>query len=70
MPEMMPLSSTNIDSAGYDDVARELHIIFKSGKTYIYENVGRETFDDLVNASSPGGYLARWVKGTHTYREA
>lgn len=68
MPEMIPVASSNVASVGYDEAARELHVEFRSGSTYVYSDVGRETYDDLLAAASPGSYIARWLKGAHQYR--
>lgn len=69
-PEMKPVASSNLAAAGYDETARELYVEFKGGKTYIYSDVGRETFDDLLAASSPGAYLFRFIRNVYAHRQA
>lgn len=67
MPEMIYVDSSNIESIGYDDGDRELHVRFLSGALYIYHDVPRPIFDDLLQASSKGSFLNREVKGVYRY---
>lgn len=69
MPDMQAVASSNIASVGYDEGTRELYVTFHSGATYVYEAVGREAYEDLLAAPSPGKYLGRWIKDHHTARK-
>ncbi|MDE7323914.1 MAG: KTSC domain-containing protein, partial [Lachnospiraceae bacterium] len=47
---MIPVSSSNIASIGYD--GSTLHIRFNSGSLYAYYNVPESVYSGLMNASS------------------
>ncbi len=67
MPEMIYVDSSNIEAIGYDDEKQELHVQFLSGGYYIYHDVPRAVFDELLIAASKGSYLNREVKGVYQY---
>lgn len=67
MPEMIFVDSSNIESIGYDDDTQELHVQFLSRGCYIYSDVPREIFDDLMNAPSKGSFLNREIKGIYQF---
>jgi hypothetical protein len=50
------LTSSNIHSAAHDAEAQELHVRFKNGGTYSYQDVDADEADDLFNAPSPGAH--------------
>jgi hypothetical protein len=59
---MVPVSSSNIDSVGYDADSRVLRIRFNDGGTYDYQGVDPSTHNDLMNATSVGSYFHKWIK--------
>ena len=63
---MIPVSSSNIDSIGYEEP--NLYVRFNSGATYVYYNVPRSVYTELMNASSHGSYLATHIKGVYRYQ--
>jgi hypothetical protein len=67
MPEMIYVDSSNIEAIGYDDDALELHVQFLSGGYYVYYDVPRTIFDDLINAPSKGSFLNREIKGVYRF---
>lgn len=67
MLEMIYVDSSNIEAIGYDDDTQELHVQFLSGGCYIYSDVPRKIFDDLMNAPSKGSFLNREVKGIYQF---
>lgn len=67
MPEMTFVDSSNIEAIGYDDDTQGLHVRFLSGGYYIYSDVPREIFDDLMNAPSKGSFLNREVKNIYQF---
>lgn len=67
MPEMIFVDSSNVEAVGYDDDTRELHVRFVSGGYYIYHEVPRQIFDDLMNAPSKGSFLNREIKGVYQF---
>ncbi len=67
MPELFFVESSNIEAIGYDDTTQELHVQFLSGGYYIYKDVPRGIFDDLMNAPSKGSFLNREIKGIYQF---
>lgn len=67
--EMIPVTSSQIQSVGYNPNTKQLRISFlKNGSTYEYDGVNQEVFDGLVNAPSVGSYFGAVVKGAFPYR--
>lgn len=69
MVDMVPLQSSNIAAAGYDEETRELTVQFASGSTYTYRDVGKDAFDGLVEAPSAGRYFATHIKGFYNFTQ-
>lgn len=67
--ERQRVSSSNLESVGYDTNDEILEIKFHSGGIYQYFNVPLERFDSLMNASSKGSYFARYIKERFRFRK-
>ncbi len=65
--DRVQVSSSNLESVGYDEDSQTLEIEFKNGNIYQYFDVPSQIFDGIVNADSPGGYLADNIKGVYRY---
>lgn len=65
--DMIQVSSSNVDSVGYDEENQILYVSFLSGGIYIYKGVSRYEFDGLLNAPSIGSYLHRNIKNIYPY---
>ena len=61
---MHPVTSTNLSTVGWQDGT--LYITFRSGKKYKYLNVPEFMGRDILQASSPGNYFNKNVKGYFT----
>jgi hypothetical protein len=61
------VSSSNVESVGYDEDSETLEVEFKNGTLYQYFDVPQGVFNGLVNADSVGGYLAENIKGVYRY---
>ena len=64
-----PVQSSNIASIGYDEVRYILEVEFRTGSVYQYYNVPKSVYKGLINASSHGTYLGRYVKDVYRYRK-
>ena len=62
------VTSTSLRSVGYDREDETLEIAFQSGGVYRYFDVPRETYEELLNARSQGGYFHENVRGRYDYR--
>ena len=65
--EVIPVTSSNVESIGYDADSSTLQVEFKNGSTYQYFDVPENIFIGLRDADSVGGYLAARIKGTYRY---
>jgi len=65
--EMIYVSSSNVESVGYDEVNQIAHVRFLNGTLYIYKGVPKNEFDGLLNAPSIGSYLHRNFKNVYPY---
>jgi hypothetical protein len=63
------VSSTAIDRIDYDERRAQLSITFKSGRTYVYEGVARDTYRDLLSAESQGAYFNLNIRDAYEFRE-
>lgn len=63
---MVPVSSSNISSIGYE--SGTLYVAFNRGGLYAYSGVPEYVYRGLMSASSHGSYLASNVKGVYPYR--
>lgn len=64
-----PLSS-NIEAIGHDAEKGELHVQFKGGKRYVYEDVPAELHDRMAAAESAGRFHYAHIKGKYRHRTA
>ena len=65
--ERQSVSSSNINSVGYDSESHTLEIEFHSGDVYQYFDVPQSTHDELMRASSHGSYLHRYIKDQYRW---
>ena len=63
---MIPVSSSNIASIGYE--SGTLYVAFNRGGLYAYSGVPESIYHGLMSASSHGSYLASHVKDIYPYR--
>jgi hypothetical protein len=67
LPEMIQISSSNIESIGYDDQNQQVFVRFLNGSLYVYKGVPLHEFENLQNAPSLGSYLHRNYKNVYPY---
>lgn len=70
MPEMQPVSSSNIAAVGYDAENQTVYVQFLNGSTYAYKGVPEHEFENLLTAPSVGSYLNRNFKNVYPYERA
>lgn len=68
MPQMQPVKSSNLSYIGYDAEAKELHVTFAQGGTYIYSGVDATTYQNMLESESPGGFLHRNIRDRYPHR--
>ena len=67
IPEMQPVSSSNIAAVGYDAENESVYVQFLDGSTYAYKGVREHEFENLRTAPSVGSYLNRNYKNVYPY---
>lgn len=65
----IPVTSSNIESIGYDPQQRILEVEFKDGSVYQYDRVPATVYRDLMAAESHGTYLANYIRYQYSYRK-
>jgi prephenate dehydrogenase len=67
--EMVPVSSSNIKSIGYNAPDRTLYIEFLSGKKWKYADVSPQKHAALMATSSHGKHFVHHIRHSHTAEE-
>lgn len=67
--ERKPIKSSNLKSVGYDPATKRLHVEFKNGVTWEYDDVPPHIHSDLVHHHSPGGFFSGHIRGNYTARK-
>lgn len=67
LPEMFPVSSSNIESVGYSEENQEVYVQFLNGSIYVYKGVPLHEYENLRDAPSLGSYLHRNYKNVYPY---
>ena len=67
LPTMVPVSSSNLESVGYNAETLTLYVRFIGGGIYSYANVPDDVFNDLLNAASKGKFFATYIKNIFTF---
>ncbi len=70
IPDMQPVSSSNIAAIGYDAESQTVFVQFLNGSTYAYKGVPEHEFENLRTAPSVGSYLNRNYKNVYPYERA
>jgi DNA helicase HerA-like ATPase len=65
--ERNPVTSSNVESVGYDAETMTLEVEFQDGAVYQYFDVPENVHNEFVGADSIGSYLAREIKGKYRY---
>ncbi len=67
--DMKPVSSSNIQSIGYDESTETLRVQFNNGSVYEYRNVPVIVYNDFMQAGSLGAYLNRNIRNSYPYEK-
>jgi len=65
--EIQDVVSSNLVQVGYESETNKLHVAFKSGAVYIYDDVPRDIFVGLTEAPSAGSYFHQNVRNKFAY---
>ena len=62
------MPSTVIQSFEYDAGKRELRVVFRSGRRYVYEGVPDETYTAMRRSFSKGEYFNEHIRDRYAFR--
>jgi hypothetical protein len=62
------MPSTVIQSFEYDAGKRELRVLFRSGRSYVYEDVPDEKYAAMRRSFSKGEYFNEHIRDRHAFR--
>jgi hypothetical protein len=65
--EFVPMQSSNVKGARYDDEEQILEVMFKGGATYRYYGVGADVWDEFLGASSKGQFIWQNIRDNYDY---
>jgi hypothetical protein len=65
--ERLPVTSTDINSVGYDVDSQVLEIEFHKGGMYQYFEVPQEIYEELMGADSKGKYFNMNIKKAYSF---
>lgn len=68
--DLIPVSSSAIAAVGHDPAANELHVLFKSGSLYVYEDVSSDQHAGMMSADSIGSHFSSRIKPGRACRKA
>ena len=66
---MPQVESSVISQIDYNASARELHVTFTSGRTYIYSGVPGEVYFQFCRASSKGEFFNALIRDRYAFSE-
>ncbi|MGG5412759.1 KTSC domain-containing protein [Edwardsiella tarda] len=64
-----PVSSSNIQSIGYDQLNMVLEVAFHSGGIYQYMRIPSMVYQNLMQSGSKGEYFHRHIKDRYRWRK-
>lgn len=69
-----PVSSSQIESVGYDPTSQTLEVEFKSrpgkhGSVYQYKGVSQSVYDEFISAPSIGVYFGANIKSGYEFQK-
>ena len=67
--ERVPLDSSAVRSAGYDEASHTLELEFTSGRIYQFDSVPPSVYQWLLRTSHKGSYVNRMINPRYPYRD-
>lgn len=67
IPGRLPLGSTTLTAAAYDDSTEQLALDFSDGTRYVYSGVAISLYHDLLAAVSKGTFFNRFIRNRFPY---
>lgn len=64
-----PVASSQLKSVGHDPATNKMHIEFKNGSIYEYDDVSADEHQSLMGASSVGSHFDAHVKHGFAYKK-
>jgi uncharacterized radical SAM superfamily protein len=65
--DMISVTSSNLESVGYEESSQTLQIRFLSGGMYEYFDVPSPIYEGLLDSSSKGRYFHQYIKNNYRF---
>lgn len=65
--QRVQVTSSNIDSIGYDEETSRLEVKFKNNTIYLYSGVPKHEFTALIAAPSHGKHFNAFIKNKYAF---
>lgn len=65
--QRVPMPSSNIASAGYDEPSQTLEVEFVNGTVYQYFNVESAVYEQFLQAPSKGVFLNTYLRNAYPF---
>lgn len=65
MTDMIPVESSNIKEIGYDSTLETLRVMFKTGKSYDYQEVPDSVWQAFKSAPSKGKFFHANIRSAY-----
>lgn len=67
--KLEPVESSMIQAVGYDETTSTLEVVFNSSKTYLYFEVPKTVYLELMESDSKGSYMLSEVINCFPYQQ-
>ena len=64
----IPVNSSDLHAAGYDNTHKIMQIEFNNGGIYLYYDVPEHIYRSLLSAHSHGKYFHAYIKDVYRYK--
>lgn len=65
--KFISVNSRMILGVRYNEVTREMDIVFRTGEKYRYKKIPRSIYDGLMSADSAGQFMHKKILGHYDY---
>jgi len=55
--KLKKVNSSMVYAIGYDSKSKTLEVVFRSGKAWVYEEVPKKVYQELLKSESIGSYI-------------
>lgn len=60
------VKSSMVSAVGYNSNTKDLEVVFNTGKIWIYEDVSKDVYEELLNSDSIGSFMRNEIIGCYS----